>query len=415
MRIPLGFGKRELLLELPDKNVLQILAPNDLGPAPDEKTEIENALLNPIGTGRLSGIVKPGEKIAVITSDITRPMPSYKVLPFVIRELNMGGILDRDIIIVFALGSHRNHSEEEMRKLVGDEIYERIHCMDSVGEFTHIGTTSGGTPVDVFRPVAEADRRVCLGNIEFHYFAGYSGGAKAVMPGVSTRDAISANHSKMVMEGACAGRIKGNPLREDIDEAGSLISIDFIVNVVLDEKKHIRKCVAGHYINAHREGCEVLDKLYKVSIPRRGDIVIVSAGGYPKDINLYQAQKALDNARHAVRDGGIVIWVASSQEGFGEHVFEEWMKGHDKPADMIGHIRQDFQLGGHKAAAIALVLEKARIMLVSDLSADIVKSIHLEPFSSVQQAVSEALASLGEDASVLVMPYGGSTLPSVIE
>ena len=411
MKIPIGFGKNELLLELPDKNILKILTPNELGTAPDEEKEISSALANPIGSTRLREIVKPGEKVVIVTSDITRPMPSYKVLPFVINELSSAGIKDKDILIVFAVGSHRGHSEEEKRKLVGSELFDRIRCIDSIGEFVNLGTTSTGTPVDIFKPVAEADRRICLGNIEFHYFAGYSGGAKAIMPGVSTRDAISANHSKMVMEGACAGRIKGNPLREDIDEVANLISIDFIVNVVLDEKKHVRKCVAGHYIEAHREGCEYLDLLYKVSIPRRADIVIVTPGGYPKDINLYQAQKALDNAKHAVRDGGIVIWIASAKEGLGEHVFEEWMTGHKKPSDMISHIRQDFQLGGHKAAAIALVLEKARIMLVSDLDETLVKSIHLKPVPTAEQAVAQALDILGNDASIIVMPYGGSTLP----
>lgn len=412
MRIELPFGKEKKELNIPDANLLQVLTPNEVASELTGAAEVERALQNPIGTSRLRDLVTPGQKVAIVTSDITRPMPSYLVLPPVLRELSEGGIPDEDITLVFALGSHRAHTEEEMKKLAGEEVFRRIKCVDSTGDFVHMGTTSRGTPVDIFRPVAEADMRICLGNIEFHYFAGYSGGAKAIMPGVSTRDAIQVNHSRMVQEAAKAGALEGNPIREDIDEVcEKFVSIDFIVNVVLDEKKMIRRCVAGHFLEAHREGCRFLDTLYKVEIPKKADIVIVSAGGYPKDINLYQGQKALDNAKHAVRDGGTILWIASAREGLGEGVFEKWMTGHEKASDMIEHISKEFQLGGHKAAAIAMVLEKADIVLYSDLDPAFIRSVHLTPCSDPQAALDEALARYGKDASVIVMPYGGSTLP----
>ncbi len=408
----LPFRKKKIELSIPDRNYLGTLMPNDVGEGLTGEEEVVRGLENPIGTGRLKDIVQAGQKVVIVTSDITRPMPSYAVLPHVLKELNDGGIPDQDITIVFAVGSHRCHTEEEKKKLVGELVYERVSCVDSYGEFVHMGTTSRGTPIDIFKAVAEADIRICLGNIEFHYFAGYSGGAKAIMPGVSTRDAIQCNHSRMVQEEARAGAIEGNPIREDIDEVcEKFVKVDFIVNVVLDEKKRIRRCVAGHFIEAHREGCRFLDQLYKVQIPKRADIVVVSAGGYPKDLNLYQAQKALDNSKHAVRDGGCIIWIASAYEGLGEGVFEKWMTGHEKASDMIEHISRDFQLGGHKAAAIAMVLEKAEIVLYSDLDADFVRSIHLKPCADAQAELDAAIAKYGEDASVLVMPYGGSTLP----
>lgn len=414
MNVKLPFGKEKLELSIPDKNLLQTLTPNDVGGGVSGVEAVIQGLENPIGSKPLHQIVTKGQKVVIVTSDITRPMPSYLVLPPVLKELNDGGIPDSDITVVFALGSHRAHTEEEKKKLVGEEVYNRVTCVDSKGEFVHMGTTSRGTPVDIFKTVADADIRICLGNIEFHYFAGYSGGAKAIMPGVSTRDAIQANHKRMVEDAAKAGAIQGNPIREDIDEVcEKFVHIDFIVNVVLDENKKIRCCVAGHYIEAHREGCRFLDKLYKVQIPKRADIVVVSAGGYPKDINLYQAQKALDNAKHAVADGGQIIWVASAYEGLGEGVFEKWMTGHAKAADMIEHITREFQLGGHKAAAIAMVLQKADIALYSDLDPEFVRSIHLMPSSDLQAELDRALAKYGENASVIVMPYGGSTLPSV--
>jgi nickel-dependent lactate racemase len=274
-----------------------------------------------------------------------------------------------------------------------------------------MGVTRRGTPVDIFTPVATADRRICLGNIEYHYFAGYSGGAKAIMPGVSTRDAIQSNHSAMVLPEAAAGRLEGNPVREDIEEAGKICGIDFIINVVLNENKEIIRSFSGDPVTAHRAGCAFLDSFYKVCIPQKADIVIVSAGGFPKDINMYQAQKALDNARHAVKDGGVIIWIASCSEGLGEDHFEEWMTGHAKSIDMIDHIRRDFVLGGHKAAAIAMVLEKAEIYLVSDLDPAFVRSIFLTPYTNLQEAGDAALAHCGDEATIMLMPYGGSTLP----
>lgn len=414
MEIELAFGTGTQKLRVPDENLLGVLTPNEVPRGLMGAKEILRALENPVGTPRLRDIVRPGEKIAVVTSDITRPMPTYAVMPPLLDELYGAGVRGGDITLIFALGSHRGHSEKEMRELAGERAYSEIRCIDGdTRDCAHIGTTSRGTPVDIVRTVAEADRRICIGNIEYHYFAGYSGGAKAIMPGVSTREAIQNNHSRMVEEAACAGRISGNPVREDIEEAAGMVGVDFIVNVVLDEHKRIIRAVAGDVTQAHREGCAFLDGLYAVPIDRQADIVVVSQGGAPKDLNLYQTQKALDNAAHAVRDGGVIILVGSCSEGLGEHVFEEWMTKIDSPRAMIDRIKKDFQLGGHKAAAIAMVLGRADIFLISDMEANFVKSIFLTPFADVQTAFDAALDRLGMSASVMVMPYGGSTLPKL--
>lgn len=416
MNVEFGFGKRKITLDIPDSNLISILKPNKVPVHYSENDLVIKSLNKPIGTKKLRELVMPGNKVVIVTSDITRPLPSYKVIPPVLNELNAGGVRDEDITVVFALGSHRKHSREEMRMLVGDEVFERVRCIDAVSDdYIHLGTTKRGTPVDVFRPVAQADVRVCIGNIEYHYFAGYSGGAKAIMPGVSTRAAIQSNHSLMVQESAVAGCLDGNPVREDIEEVVRFCPIDFIVNVVLNEKKEIIHCVSGHYIDAHRAGCVFLDKLYKVSIPRKADIVVVGAGGFPKDINMYQAQKALDNAKHAVKDGGIIIWIASCKAGLGESVFEKWMLEHKKSQDMIEHIQRDFQLGGHKAAAIAMVLQKAKVFMVSELNDELVKSIHLIPYQDAANALNDAVAEMGSEAKIVAMPYGGSTLPVINE
>ncbi len=412
MKLEFGFGTGVQTVEVPEKNLVGVLMSNDVPKGLMNEEEVVRALENPIGTPRLKEIVHPGEKIAIITSDITRPCPSYRILPALLDELYAAGARAEDITLVFALGSHRAHTPEEMKKLAGERAFSEIRCVDSDrADCVHMGATDAGTPVDITRIVAEADRRICLGNIEYHYFAGYSGGAKAIMPGVSTRAAIQSNHRMMVQDAACAGNLDTNPLRQDLEQAAAICGVDFIVNVVLDEHKQIVKAVAGDLVKAHREGCKFLDRMYLKELDSRADIVIVSQGGAPKDLNLYQTQKALDNAKHAAKKGGTIILIGSCKEGLGEKVFEEWMLNAPTAASMIERIGRDFQLGGHKAAAIAMVLENAEIYLVSDLADDFVEKIFLKPAKSAQDAFDKAMERLGPDATVLAMPYGGSTLP----
>ena len=414
MRLKFGFGDGVQTVEAPDENVLGILAPNAMKLGKTGADAVAEALRYPVDSPPLREIVRPGEKVAVVTSDVTRPMPTYQVMPAILDELYAGGVKPEDITLVFGLGSHRRQTEAEIKKLAGDRAFQEIRCVDSdPDDCVRFGVTARGTPVDITRAVAEADRRVCLGNIEYHYFAGYSGGAKALMPGVSTRAAIQSNHSLMVNPDACAGKLAGNPLREDIEEAARMVGIDFILNVVLDEHKKIVCAVAGDPVKAHRAGCRFLDQFYLKFIPERADIVLVSQGGSPKDLNLYQTQKALDNAKHAVKKGGVVILIGSCREGLGEETFEAWMTQSPSPESMIERIRRDFCLGGHKAAAIAMVLQSADIFLVSDLKDDFVRKIFLTPYPSAQAALDAALQKLGPDATILAMPYGGSTLPRV--
>ena len=416
MKLRFGFGTGFQEVEVPEQNLIGELHANAVPTGLTGEAEVLRALENPIGSPRLKDIVHPGETVAIITSDITRPMPTYKVMPALLDELYAGGVKPKDITLVFALGSHRKHTEEEQRRLAGERAWNEIRCVDSdPNDCVSFGVTSRGTPVDITRAVAQADRRICLGNIEYHYFAGYSGGAKAIMPGVSTRAAIQANHSRMVLPECCAGALETNPLRMDIEEAGAMVGIDFILNVVLSEHKEILRAVAGDATKAHREGCRFLDTLYRKPLKEAADIVLVSQGGAPKDLNLYQTQKALDNAKHAVKDGGVIILIGSCKEGLGERTFEEWMTSAPTAHSLIERIGREFKLGGHKAAAIAMVLERAEVDLVSELDDDFVRSVFLVPQPSAQAALDRAFEKLGPDATVLAMPYGGSTLPTVIK
>jgi nickel-dependent lactate racemase len=413
--IGLAYGHKVMDVQVQAANLQAVLVPKTTAETGDERTLLREALARPIGTPRLREMVQPGQKVVVVTSDLTRPCPSERLLPPVLDELTRAGVDDEDILIVLALGLHRPMSEAEVERAVGSDVYRRVRVANhDPADTVWLGVTAAGTPVEIYRPVVEADFRICLGNLELHYFAGYSGGAKAILPGCASRATLNANHAMMVRPEAAAGRLAGNPVRADLEEGVALLGVDFILNVVVDGASHtIVGAVAGNVTAAHRQGCELVAKRGKVEIDQRADLVLASAGGYPKDINLYQAQKALDNAAHAVREGGILILVAECPEGPGNRTFEAWMGEARSPEELLARIQREFALGGHKAAAVAAVLTRARVYLVSALPPDLVRRYWMTPFDDLSAATAMALGKLGPDARVLVLPQAGSILPVV--
>lgn len=414
MEFAIKYYKDLVSFQIPDENVLGEILPNTCPSVESEEKEVKRALSEPFDSPLLSDVVRPGEKVVIITSDVTRPVPSRIIIPCLLDELRKAGVENKDITVVFGLGSHRKQTEEEQKNLVGEEVYGQVRCIDSnPDDCVHLGTCKNGTPVDIFRTVAEADRRILVGNVEYHYFAGYSGGMKAIMPGVSSKEAIQANHKNMIRPGAFAGNLVNNPVRDDIEEVRNFINVDFIVNVTLDDHKKIAFAAAGHPVTAHRKACEFLDKIYKKKVKEPADIVVVSTGGYPKDINLYQAQKSIDNVKHIVKKGGIMIVAASCKEGYGSIPFTKWINQYNSPTERIEEIRKHFELGGHKAAALGLVQENADIYLVTDMDDESVTKANMVPFHDIQTAVNHALEKMGKNATVYIVPVGGSTLPVV--
>lgn len=414
MEYQVGIGTRVESFELPEQDVIEVMHANDVEFEQTGQTVVAQSLRHPIGTPQLRELVHPGQSVCIITSDVTRPLPTATVLPPVMDELHAAGVRDEDVLLAIALGSHRPQTQEELRHIMGAYCGRlRVLNGDSKG-LVHYGRTSHGTPVDILEEVAHADVRVALGNVEYHYFAGYSGGAKAIMPGVSTFEAIQANHSLMVDPAAHAGNSE-SPVRLDLEEACGMVGLDFIVNVVLDEQKRVVYSACGDFVKAQRDACVQLDRLYGCPLHERADIVVVSQGGAPKDLNLYQLQKALDNAKHPIKDGGVIVLVGSCAEGLGQSTFERWMLEASSPDDVVEHLHRQFQLGGHKAAAVAQILQRADVYLVSDMPDDLVRNCFMTPFAHVQDAVDAAMArqrqKLGHEPRVLIMPHGGSTLP----
>jgi len=420
LHLKYGTGTQDVSIS--DRSLAGILEPipgqmvgDEVG---DEFATIRTALAKPIGTPRLAELVHGRRHVAIVVSDITRPAPTAKMLGPLLDELNQAGIADERIRLVFATGIHRSHTPVEQATLLGT-AYRRVRCIDSAGAhgreagMTLVGRTQRGTPVLVDSVVAEADLRIATGNVEYHYFAGYSGGAKALVPGVCGKTTIEHNHGLMVHPGAAAGHVDDNPVRQDLEEAGAMIGIDFCLNTVLNGKRQVIAAYAGQPNAVLRHAAPTVDATYSVTIPEHADVVVASAGGHPKDINLYQAQKALDNARFAVRPGGTLILVAECSEGFGEPTFEQWMTTASSLEALVSRIQREFVLGGHKAAAIALVLRQMRVFLVSELPDQLVRRMFMEPAPSAQAALDAALNEAGVGASVLAIPNAGSVVPRV--
>jgi len=412
--IELAYGHQTATVDIPADNLLGVYTTSAATDQADEAVLLQNALAQPIDSPRLRELVKPGETVVIITSDLTRPCPSDKMLPPLLAELSAAGVPDGDITVVAALGLHRPMTEAELETMVGPEVYHRVRVINSDSTDTvRLGRTSRGTPVEIFRPVVEADRRICLGNLELHYFAGYSGGAKAILPGCASKATVNHNHAMMVQPEAATGRLDGNPVRADLEEGVAMLGVDFILNAIVGIDHQIKAAVAGDVLQAHRAGCEWVARQGKLPLEQAADIVLVSAGGFPKDLNLYQAQKALDNAAYAVRDGGIIILLAECGEGFGNSTFERWLLEADSPQAVLDRIQAEFVLGGHKAAAIAGVLNRARVFMVSALPAELVTAGGMQPFADLPTAMQAAFADFGPQAKVAVFPQGGSVLPEV--
>jgi nickel-dependent lactate racemase len=412
MKIDLNYGKKIVSIDIPDSNFLGMIKSEDKAGTDDPAAEVRRALAEPIKSKRLKELVSPDDRIVILVSDITRPAPSKVLLPPILEEIKTADIDDNQVQIVFGLGVHRKQTEEEKKDLVGKKIYERIKSIEhDLEDCEQVGVTSRGTKAEVFRKVLEADFVIATGNLEFHYFAGYSGGAKALAPGVCSRATIESNHSLFLHPGAKAGMLKGNPLREELEEIAAMVGVDFMVNAVLNPQKEIIKVVAGDVTAAHRAGVEYIDRIFRLQINEPADIVITSPGGFPKDINLYQAHKAMQNALPAVKKGGIILIVACCKEGIGEENLSRALTDNLSLDELVDELKHKFIQGRHIASQMAKIQLEYRIYLVSDLPQEVTTDLFFKCFDSPQKAFSEALKVQGKDAKVLVIPFGISCLP----
>ena len=415
----LPYGRTDVCVRIPARNFLGSITPKELAGALGAKAEIERALSSPVGSNRLGEIAKPESKVAVVVDDASRHAPTCVMLLPVLAELNAAGVKDENVTVIFGCGTHRAVTADEAVRLLGEEVCKRVrsisHDCRAQDSLVYAGKTkSHGNELHLNRTFVEADVKILLGDVGFHYYAGYGGGRKSVLPAVAGEESIKHNHALLLNPNARTGILAGNPVHEDMMEAARLARVDFMVNTISNSKGEIVRAFAGDVEQAFLEAVKAVDEMYRVQVDRRADIVVTSPGGYPADMNLFQAYKALDNALAIVKRGGVIVLVAECAEGHGNQVFYDWMARLCDLKNVEREIKRNFVLGGHKAYYLLKALQNHTIILVSSLpdyyAANIFK---VKTARAVNDALTEAFKVAGSGSKVWAMPCGNFLLPEV--
>ena len=374
---------------------------------------IRHALQNPIGTKKLREIVdrKRDAKIVIVVDDHTREAPTVKMLDAIIEEI---GEKHRDqVTLLVACGTHTAPNEEDLKRILGtymntyaSQFNLEIHDCDAKDQ-VFVGTTSRGTPVMLNRSYVEADIKILTGDITLHYYAGFGGGRKSVVPGISSRETIKRNHALLLDDRAKTANIEDNPVHLDMTEAASFAPPDFVINTVADSSGNLVDAYAGEMNSVLLTGAEVMKKLSSLETDLF-DVLVVSAGGFPKDRNLYQATKAIENCYRAVVPGGTLILVAECREGIGDPYFEEWMNKYATYEDTADAIRTNFVLGGHKAFYIKKTMKKVHLAIVSELDTQMLNRWGITGYKSLREALKKEINN--EQLKIGIVKKGLDTL-----
>lgn len=419
--IRLPYGKKTLAHDIPDERLQAVLVSklHDYKVEKGQEDIVREALLNPIGTLRLCELAKGKDKIVIIASDHTRPVPSKVIIPAMLEEIRKGNPR-ANIMILIATGCHRGTTKEELIYKFGEDIINKeqiyIHDCDEAEKLINIGRLPSGGDLIINKIAYEADLLVSEGFIEPHFFAGYSGGRKSLLPGITSRATVLANHCSEFIDDihSRTGILKDNPIHRDMIWAGNRAKLRFIVNVILNSKKEVIFATAGDMEEAHAKGCEFLSGLCKVdAIP--SDIAISTNGGYPLDQNIYQAVKGMTAAEATVNKDGVIIMLARSEEGHGgEGFFKQISEEEDinKALEKILSRGKNETVPDQWEAQIMLrVLRHARVIYVSDAPDELIRGLHMIPAHSMEEALKTAEVILGNPkASITVIPDGISVI-----
>jgi nickel-dependent lactate racemase len=416
MKLRFPYGKEKLNIDLPDERINGVLVSNlhSYKAEKDGLALVEDALNNPIGTPKLFELSKGKRNIVLIASDHTRPVPSKVIVPPMLNEIRKGNP-NADITILIATGCHRTTSREEIVAKLGEEVANNekivIHDCDN-SPLVKIGTLPSGGECIINKMVVDADLVVAEGFIEPHFFAGYSGSRKSILPGVASRTTVLANHCSEFIAHPCSrtGILEGNLIHEDMVWAARKAKLAFIVNVVIDENKDTIFAVAGDTVKAHKVGCEFLASLCKVeAIP--SDIVISTNGGYPLDQNIYQAVKGMTAAEATVKEGGVIIMLAKSNDGHGGEGFYHRMADESDIQKtlklFLNRGRNETEPNQWQTQIFIRILLKATVIYMSDASDKMVERLHMIPAHSLEEALAKAEKIIGKaDAGITAIPDG---------
>lgn len=410
MLLKLPYGEGGLLkAKVPDENLAGIVGPHEVHCAPDE---IERALSKPFGRS-LDSFLKDAEDVVFLVNDGTRPTPTSKVLDVLANHMDL-----EKARYLIATGAHRAPTEGELKFIFGehlDVLRKKIVVHDAkCSKCVHLGVSKNGTDMDVNEIAVNADRLIIITSVEPHYFAGYTGGRKSFLPGVAAFRTIEQNHRMAMRPEAQTLVLDGNPVHEDMMDALSVVKKEiFSIQVVLDRHQRIYKAAAGDLHKAFRQAVEWADEVFAITIRKRYDAVITVAP-YPMDVDLYQSQKAIDNAKWALKDGGTLILVAKCREGMGEETFAKQLSASVDKRKVLKNLEKEYKLGYHKAAKVAEVMCSAELWAVTALDPDKLKEMGIVPFGTLQEAI-DSLLRQKPKAEVLVLLDGSVTVPKVRE
>ena len=419
VRIAFPYGKGYLYLDLPDKTqVLYSKTPKGLSEEETRKL-IENSINNPVGSEPLALLASKSRKVAILITDKTRATPNKILLEHVLAVLIRNGVKKENIDIVVATGLHKPHSKPEIVELVGKNIAEEYnvwsHDSDNEKLMTYLGKTSYNTDVIINKTVVESDLTIGVGLIEPHFFAGYSGGRKLILPGVSATKTVYQNHSFKMLSHPKAdyGYLDGNPVHEDMVEAAKLVkSYKFIVHVLLDKEKRVFEVVSGDPFQAHVHGVKELDKYVKVKVSFEADLTIVTNGGYPLDRDLYQAVKGMVTASRVTRRGGVIVMLAECIDGVGHEHFRELASMSKDPKKILEYIEKNEPLRDQwEVQKLEQVLLKNRVIVVTkNISHSVLEEMNLIPASSAEEAMQIACKEISCE-KVIAIPEGPYIIP----
>ena len=420
-----GFGESNMELSLPAERVLYDIKGTPAEAVADVPAAVRAALRNPIGALPLSQTVKAGDKVVITVGDITRTWIKHdQFLPTLLSELNESGIPDQDISIVVTLGAHRPLTQAENILVCGEEVCHRIkvyqHDCKDKANLVQLGTTSGGVPIIVNRRVAEADKVILTSGIVYHLMAGFGGGRKAVMPGVSAYESIQGNHTfclhkeigKGLNDNGVSGRLIGNEMNEDMVQHAAALNPAFLLNAVFTPQGNFASFFAGHWHEAWLAGCREVERIYGIAIEQQADLTIASAGGFPRDINLYQGSKTIDNVFMATRPGGVAICFLECRDIKEPPDFSDWFKYSNKYDREIA-LRAGFTVPGFIALKFAYIAETISLIIVTKPeNADFIRATGMIPATSAEQAMQIAREKLGkDDFTITVMTEAATTVP----
>jgi lactate racemase len=415
MKLQVPYGKGDKLeAEIDERSVLGIIEPNEVKIG-DETEVIRQALANPIGSPSLKEFLKGARDVLFIVNDPTRPTPTARII-----DMIQDDIAGQNVSFIVATGIHRAPTEEEYIQIFSEKYYKKykdvIHSHDAKkDEMVHLGTSKNGTEMKVNKRGVDAHKIVIISSVEPHYFAGYTGGRKSFLPGIAAHSTIEQNHKLALKKEACALKLKGNPVHEDMIDALSTVKKEiFTISTVLDKNHRIYAATAGDIYKSMEAAVAKAEEVFCATIPQKADIV-VSVVKFPSDIDLYQAQKGIDNAKYALKEGGILLLVAKCRMGIGEESFVKLLSSASSPKDALERIEKKFVVGYHKAAKMAEVGLWAQTWAVTDLDPKLLESIFIRPFSTLQAALDAARKEKGPDAKVLVLLDGSLTIPHVKE